>query len=132
MERDRLEWTDLAPYPLITLQGEFTKRLSLDMGGAREEVTLTPANEVAFMSTALAMVQAGMGLTVCIPYASDLVHRFGLTLKPIGHPVVPRRFFVFTRRGRTLTPAAQGFLDFLMREMDQGRPFAPHLQTGKS
>jgi hypothetical protein len=35
-------------------------------------VPLRPANEVTFMSTALAMV-AGLGITVCLPYAEPYV-----------------------------------------------------------
>ena len=62
-----LRWADLAGDPLITLQGQFTERLATDLGAARRSVTLEPANEVAFMSTALSMVAAGLGLTICIP-----------------------------------------------------------------
>ena len=115
-ERERLEWTDLAPYSLITLQGQFTERLARDMGAAREEVSLQPANEVAFMTTALAMVKVGLGLTVCMPYARELVFQHGLLLRPIGNPEVKRSFYVFTRRGRTLSPSAQAFLDFILND----------------
>lgn len=120
----QLRWADLAAWPLITLQGQFTELLASDLGAARRNVALEPANEVAFMSTALAMVAAGLGLTVCIPYAAELVQQYGLVLRPVVEPVVPRGFYIFTRRGRTLSPAAQSFHDFVVRRMDNGRRFA--------
>lgn len=118
-----LRWTDLAGDPLITLQGQFAERLATDLGAAKRSVTLEPANEVAFMSTALSMVAAGLGLTVCIPYAAEMVRQYGLVLRPVVDPVVPRGFYVFRRRGRTLSPAAQRFHDFICEELGQHRPF---------
>ena len=63
-QRERVTWNDLAGYPFISLQGQFTERLLSDMHGALRDVPLNPANEVTFMTTALAMVSAGLGVTV--------------------------------------------------------------------
>jgi DNA-binding transcriptional LysR family regulator len=83
------------------------------MGQAQRDLTLRPAHEVTFMSTALAMVAAGLGLTVCMPYASTLVHGHGLLTRPLTEPVLTRRFFVYTRAQRSLSPAADAFIAFL-------------------
>ena len=56
---------------------------------------------------------AGLGVALCIPYAASLVEVYGLKMSPLGHPEVRRGFDVFTRRGRSLSPAAQSFLDFI-------------------
>lgn len=109
----RVTWTDLARHPFISLQGQFTERLLDDMHAAKRAPTVTPAHEVTFMTTALAMVQAGLGVTVCLPYAAPLATQFGLALRALEEPVLARRFFVYTRPGRSLSPAAQAFIDFL-------------------
>jgi DNA-binding transcriptional LysR family regulator len=139
-KHSRLGWSDLAPHPLITLRGQFTERLLADMGrgsggkedGGRDgtrsakrsakndaradslrEVALRPAHEVTYMTTALAMVASGLGVTVCMPYAAPLVRLHGLRMLPLDAPVLTRRFFVYTREQRSLSPAAAAFIAFL-------------------
>ncbi|KQY01776.1 LysR family transcriptional regulator [Massilia sp. Root133] len=136
-KRRRLGWSDLATHPLITLRGQFTERLLADMGrgrssgsgngsgnggaaestagstGTLHEPTLRPAHEVTYMTTALAMVASGLGVTVCMPYAAPLVRLHGLRMLPLDAPVLTRRFFVYTREQRSLSPAAAAFIAFL-------------------
>jgi DNA-binding transcriptional LysR family regulator len=133
-QRRRLGWGDLAAHPLITLRGQFTERLLADMGrgsssgnaGAIDakagksgsadplrELTLRPAHEVTYMTTALAMVASGLGVTICMPYAAPLVRLHGLHMLPLDAPVLTRRFFVYTREQRSLSPAAAAFIAFL-------------------
>ena len=68
--------------------------------------------EVEPIRAALALVRAGLGITLCMPYARLLVEQNGLVMRPLVHPQVQRSFWIFTRKGRSLSPAAQGFLDF--------------------
>ena len=112
--RQEIRWAELVGYPLITLEGQFTERLSMDLHDGVRELDLAPQATVTFMSTALSMVSAGLGVTICIPYAASLVRLHGLQMRPLVAPVVPRRFYVFTRNGRSLTPAAQSFRDFVL------------------
>lgn len=109
----RLRWSQLSAWPVITLQGQFTERLKLDLRKADPALAFAPATEVGFMATALSMVKAGLGVALCIPYAAALVELYGLKMSPLSQPVVLRSFEVFTRRGRSLSPAAQSFLDFI-------------------
>ncbi len=67
-----IRWSDLMRFPLVSLQGQFTDRLAIDLSATVRGPKLLPANEVAFMSTALSMVNAGLGVTVCIPYAASV------------------------------------------------------------
>jgi len=116
--RQRVTWSDLSDYPFISLQGQFTERLLSDMHGSLQshaylEVPLKPSNEVTFMTTALAMVAAGLGVTVCLPYAQPLVRLHGLHMRQLFEPELTRRFFVYTRQNRSLSPAARSFIAFL-------------------
>ncbi|MDF0605579.1 LysR substrate-binding domain-containing protein [Neisseriaceae bacterium TC5R-5] len=108
-----VHWRDLLAYPFIALQGQFTERLLMDLRAASGELNFAPSSEVAFMSTALAMVNTGLGVTACIAYARTLVERYQLEWRPLITPVVRRRFFTFTHQHRSLTPAAESFQHFI-------------------
>ena len=114
-ELERIRWRDIVAYPMTTLHGQFTERLALDLRAAERDLNFSPTHQVAFMSTALAMVNAGMGITVCVSYAASLVDLYRLELRPLHEPEVFRNFYLFTRRARSLSPAAQDFHDFLFR-----------------
>ena len=111
----QLKWKDLGSFPFICLQGQFSYQLAHDVGrnwpGHKQAV-----QEVQFMSTALAMVRAGLGVSVCIPYIPELIQQYGLLLRPLEQPEVGRSFYIFKRRAKALTPAAQTFFDFLQEQ----------------
>ncbi|MGV7210282.1 LysR family transcriptional regulator [Oxalobacteraceae bacterium A2-2] len=110
---ERVAWADLAAHPLIALQGQFTERLLRDMDAALREQSLAPHHEVTFMTTALAMASAGLGITVCLPYAAPMVELYGLRMRLLEEPRLTRRFFIHTREGRQPSPAAASFAAFL-------------------
>jgi DNA-binding transcriptional LysR family regulator len=120
--RRQLAWSDLAALPFISLRGQFTERLLADMGATLRDATLRPEHEVTFMTTALAMVAAGLGVTVCMPYAAAEVRRHGLLTRPLVDPVLTRRFFVYTRGQRSLSPAADAFVAFLSEYVGNAAP----------
>ena len=119
--REKLQWPDLSGQSLITLQGQFTELLVSDVGEAARDMRKEAFMQVTYMTTALALVRAGLGLTLCMPYARTLVEQFGLVMRPVGDPVVERSFWVFTRRGRALSPAAQEFRTFLEDQLQSSR-----------
>lgn len=69
----RLTWAQLLRHPLISLEGEYTQILRQELQAASDRLAFAPRKEVAFMTTALSMASAGIGVTVCLPYASSLV-----------------------------------------------------------
>ena len=117
--RKKLLWPDLSGQSLITLQGQFTELLVSDVGEAARDMHKEAFMQVTYMTTALA--RAGLGITLCMPYARTLVEQFGLVMRPVGDPVVERSFWVFTRRGRALSPAAQEFRTFLEDQLQSSR-----------
>jgi DNA-binding transcriptional LysR family regulator len=121
-KRKRLRWEDLASQSVIALQGQFTERLLHDLHAAAPQLGFSPSMEVAFMSTMLSMIKTGLGVGLCIPYAAPLVEMYGLQMRLLVQPQVYRSFDVLTRRGRTLSPAAQRFLDFIGPKV-RGMPY---------
>lgn len=123
-DAESVRWAELADHPLITLQGQFTERLSIDLHNVVRGLDLKPNATVTFMSTALSMVAAGLGATICIPYAASLVRLYGLSMRPLVAPEVFRRFHIFTRNGRSLSPAAEAFRDHLTRYVREHAGFS--------
>lgn len=121
--KKQLRWADLSGQPLITLQGQFTERLVTDAGEAARGLQQDAFMQVTFMTSALALVRAGLGVALCMPYASLLVEQNGLLMRPLMAPQVRRSFWVFTRKGRSLSPAAEGFCDYLMGQLHNWRNF---------
>lgn len=119
-KKKRVTWDEALRYPVIALKGEFTHRLRVDLHESLHDEALNPANEVGFMTTAFAMVSAGLGVTTCLPYASNLIRLHQLESRTLQDPIVRRKFFVFTRRDRPLSPAAQRFsahlFDYVARQ----------------
>ncbi|WP_298050492.1 LysR family transcriptional regulator [uncultured Paenalcaligenes sp.] len=120
-QQPRITWQCLQEQSLILLQGQFTKRLSGDLDSTEygPELNLRPAYLVSFMSTALSMVNSGLGLTVCMPYARPLVDLYGLQMHQLDSPAVYRRFYVYERSARTLSPAAEHFKHALFHFINQ-------------
>ncbi|OYO30098.1 LysR family transcriptional regulator [Janthinobacterium sp. PC23-8] len=116
--KEKVTWADAADYPFISLQGQFTERLLRDMHGAFRTLPLKPYNEVTFMTTALAMVSANLGVTACLPYAEPMVKLYKLQMRTLHEPELTRRFFVYTKTGRSLSPAADSFKAFLVSFVD--------------
>lgn len=109
----RVGWTDLMRHPLIALHGQFTDQLAMDLRQLSPAQTVRPSHEVTFMSTALSMVNAGLGVTACLPYAQRLVDLYGLRARPLHDPQVRRKFFIYSRQHASLPPAAEAFVHYL-------------------
>lgn len=109
----RICWRDAVQHPFISLQGEFTERLALDLHVAPQQHLLHPSHEVSFMTTALALVGAGLGISACLPYALSLVRLHQLQIRPLHEPELRRKFLLYRRSGTSLAPAALQFRDFL-------------------
>ncbi|MEC5159381.1 DNA-binding transcriptional LysR family regulator [Janthinobacterium sp. CG_23.3] len=116
--KQRVTWADVNDYPFIALQGQFTERLLRDMHISFRELSLKPYNEVTFMTTALAMVSAKLGVTACLPYAEPMVKLYGLQMRRLYEPALTRRFFVYTKTARSPSPAAESFIAFLVKFVD--------------
>lgn len=112
--KDHVEWQDLEPYHLITVHRSSGNRTLLDAALAKSNIKLRWFYEVTHLSTSLGLVEAGLGISVLPRMATPQGDHPFLITRPIGHPEVSRTIGVVRRRGSTLSPAAERFLDMLM------------------
>lgn len=109
----KVRWRELTKHPLIALEGEFAEQLQQDLLESSGKRMISPRHVVTFMSTALSLVNAGIGVTACLPYARPLIDLYRLEARPLVEPEVRRRFFVYTRRHSNPSPAAEAFIESL-------------------
>jgi DNA-binding transcriptional LysR family regulator len=109
----RIAWSDLRGEPFVTMIRNFRAQVMSAARGWPAGLELHSMREVALMTTAFGMVQAGLGVTACPTYAGPLARSFCLVLRPLVAPAVHAELFIFTRKRHSLLPAAACFAAFL-------------------
>jgi LysR family carnitine catabolism transcriptional activator len=113
--RKSIALKDLAALPLILMSRDSTVRTVVDSGLASVGYFAPPAYEAIYMSTALAMVRAGLGVTILPSSALDAESRTDFVSIPVSGPNLDRDIGFIQRRGRSLTPAAEAFLQAIRK-----------------
>ncbi|WP_296555089.1 LysR family transcriptional regulator [Pigmentiphaga sp.] len=112
--RRRPTWKDIAAHPFIALGEHNSTRYLVDYHAAQVGVRLTPACEVAFVWTAIGMVDAGLGLSLIPGHARPIVQKFAdVAMQPFEPQRIQRPIALMRHRQRTLSPAAEAFAEFL-------------------
>ena len=115
--RTRLRWSNLDGVPVITVRPGYGIRQMIDGAAAHAGVMLDVANEVTFFSTALWMTEAGAGPSIMpTAYARASRHK-GLVVKRLHEPLVSRDLSLVTKRGRSLSPAAEALAVVIRSEL---------------
>lgn len=114
--RRRLQWADLQGTPVVTVRPGYGIRPLIDGAAAQAGVQLDVVNEVSFLSTALWMTASGLGAAV-MPSAYARSSRHDLLVRKLHAPVVSRDISLVTKRGRSLSPAAQALVDVIRAEL---------------
>ena len=111
--RRQVRWSDLAGHAVITVRPGYGIRPLIDATAARAGVALNVVHEVAFLSTALWMADCGLGAAIMpSAYTARGAHP-GRVVLPLSGPRVSRDVALVTKRGRSLSPAAQRLVDVL-------------------
>ncbi|MCR0985160.1 LysR family transcriptional regulator [Roseomonas populi] len=106
-------WADLAGLPLIALRPGNGIRDQVERGYEAAGLRAEPAFELDQIGTVVAMVEAGLGITVLPPYALGPLSTGSLVVRPLGRPSIMREIEIVHREGRSLPPAAAGFVRLL-------------------
>jgi DNA-binding transcriptional LysR family regulator len=114
--RRALAWSDLQGHAIVTVRPGYGIRPMIDNAAAQAGVVLDVVNEVAFFSTALWMTQSGLGASIMPSAYARAAKEPALVVRPLARPVVTRDIAIVTKRGRSLSPAAQALADVLQEE----------------
>jgi DNA-binding transcriptional LysR family regulator len=104
---------DLAASPLILTGRDSSAREIVDRALKRDRLQPTIAYETNYMSTAISMVRAGLGIAVLPESASSGDGQKEIRTVNISKPVLSRRIDVLVRKDRSLSPAATKMVELL-------------------
>ena len=99
----------LVDYPLILMSRDSSVRRLVDNAFAERGRLAQPVQEPVYMSTALALVRAGIGVALLPSSASELRAASDLRAHRIAHRGMARQLGIVSKPGRTPSPAAEEF-----------------------
>ena len=112
----RLSLAMLVDHPLILMDRDSSVRHMVDAAYAAVGRLAVPAFEVTFMSTAVGLVRAGLGVTLLPSTAHEVRAANDLALRTIDHAGLERSIGVMRLSERSLSPAAAAFVAALVVE----------------
>ena len=101
---------DLVNVPLILMDPQTSVRMLVDRAFESIGHFPAPAYEVTYMSSAVGMVRAGLGVAFLPSAGLEISEMSGLASRPVNHPGLTRRIAAVQRAKRQLSPAAAKFL----------------------
>ena len=129
----RLSWRQIASQPRVSLSPSSAFRPLVDNIFATMDIAVArPRFEVGYMGTAVALVEAGLGISVLPERAAWLIRSPAVCWRPLSEPVVVHPSTLVTRSGRSLSPGARAFVDFLSTHLaSQARAFRRRAEAQK-
>ncbi|RON52147.1 LysR family transcriptional regulator [Pseudomonas frederiksbergensis] len=112
--RRAVKLSELTAQPMILTGRDSSVRELVEQLFADAQLPLSPGLEANYMSTVLALVRQGLGVSLLPESADD--GRDDLVKVPVDHPGVTRQIGLITRTGQAMAPAAQRFIDMLQSE----------------
>jgi DNA-binding transcriptional LysR family regulator len=111
-------WKELREAELVMVGGLSGNRALLDYQLARNRLSLTGNYEVEHVSTAVALVAAGVG-TAILPFSTIQEGTYSRVRRiPLVAPIIRRTIVLIRRKGTSLSPASQAFYDTLARHLE--------------
>ena len=111
--RRQIAWNEITAHPTVTVRKGSGIRAIIDDTMARLGLPFEPAFEVSYLATALSLTQHGLGISVLPSYLTRYFHSGRLAAIRLVDPVVSRNLSVITRKGASLSPAAESFIEIL-------------------
>ena len=109
----KTSWRALARYPFVAMSRDSSVRRLTEQAFAHNGLALEPAFEAKYMSTAIGLIANGLGVGALPSSALSMLDQAALSHAAIHGPVMKRRIGIMTRRGRSLSPAAQALIEAL-------------------
>lgn len=121
-----VRWTDLKGHPVIAVKPGYGIRHSIDAAVGESGASVRYVHEVSHLMTALAFAAEGMGIAILPSSLASQARYPQLVARRLISPTVTRDICVMTKRGATLSPAADAFLSLLRAGLGDGRiPYTP-------
>jgi DNA-binding transcriptional LysR family regulator len=116
-KKRRVGLSDLARASLVLTAPGTSVRAVVDAALSESREPLEIACEPTYMMTAVAMVRAGLGVTILPETAREVRAEPGLVVKKIDHPAFVRSIAIVKKRGRTLPAITERFVKLMRRRV---------------
>ena len=104
---------DIVAFPLILMAKGSSVRTFLERILEKQKLEFSLACESNYMSTAVGLVRAGLGVCILPESVINVAVCDGVSVKPISTPKMVRSIDIIRKRNRSLSPAAQQFAEAL-------------------
>ena len=115
--KDSVSLKELVGLPLILTGKDSSVREIVERALKRERLPLTVAYETNYMSTAISMVKAGLGIAILPEVAGRSGDSADLHAVAISRPALSRRIEIIQKKDRTLSPAAGKMVDTIRKQL---------------
>ena len=104
---------DIVTFPLILMARGSSVRIFLERILEKQKLEFSLACESNYMSTAIGLVRAGLGVCILPESVINVAVCDGICIKSISTPKMIRNIDIIRKRSRSLSPAAQQFVESL-------------------
>lgn len=124
----------LSKYPLVLMDQQTSVRALVDRVLPLANRSSTPACEATYISTAIAMVRAGLGVAVLPSTGLELHLHPEVRSAPVAERTLVRRVAIITRQGTTPSPPAALFQQLLRMQFapSKGAHAQPESLSGRA
>jgi len=112
---NKLRLEQLSEFPIILMDRNSSVRHIIEDALRNKGESFFPAYEVAFMSTAIGFVRAGLGVTVLPTASLEIQSAKDLVYRRLNERALTRRIGILKRRDRSLGPSVETFAAFLVQ-----------------
>jgi DNA-binding transcriptional LysR family regulator len=113
---EEVDWESLVGAEFIAMTRDTSVRHLTDQAFAKIGQTLSPTYEASYMSTAISMVEAGLGITVLPSLALSSLRIPNVQVRPLNNPVIKREVGIIYKKNKVFGPAAQAFSEILKKD----------------
>lgn len=119
--RQRIAFAELTRWPLVLTSRDSSVRQLIERSAERQRLPIQIAQEATYMSTAIGMVAAGLGVGILPESTIGANAPAGPRTVAIHSPVLRRSLVILSRRGRALAPAAERLIAAIESEVGRRR-----------
>lgn len=112
-QRQEVVWEELLDVPYISISDTSSVQVLAHRAFQQVGIQPQPSLTVEAMTTAIALVKAGLGFTLVPESALAMLRTDDLAVRRVLQPSIHRDIAVFWSRSRSLSPAAEALLEAL-------------------
>jgi DNA-binding transcriptional LysR family regulator len=109
----RVRWSDLRGTPLVAAGRDHERGVAQMHLNTPEDRRVTPVDVVDNISTALGIAAQGLAVTLAPAYVGVMARTMGLEMRRVVEPETVRKVCLYRPAARPLSPAAEGFAEYL-------------------